>query len=277
MILRREGREKTLNETYVKGLFGLDGKRAVVTGASSGIGRGVAVSLANFGAKVALLGRNPEGLKETERLVKEAGGVSESCIVDVSDQAAVDRFYDEYFEKHGGVDILVANAGVNIRGEYSDTTMAEVDTLFNTNFKGVLYQVLRAGEAMKKQRSGNIVIMSSINGISAMPNLAIYSSVKYALEGLTRAVAGSLAEYGVRVNSCAPGVVLTAINEKIYAVEENLTKKMEAIPMRKIGYPKDIGDTVAAMVSDAFGFMTGATVLVDGGEHLRAKQPQAKK
>ena len=77
MILRREGREKTLNETYVKGLFGLDGKRAVVTGASSGIGRGVAVSLANFGAEVALLGRNPEGLRETERLVKEAGGVSE--------------------------------------------------------------------------------------------------------------------------------------------------------------------------------------------------------
>ncbi len=264
-----------MNEIYVKELFSLDGKRAVITGASSGIGRGVAVSLANFGAKVALLGRNQKGLDETARLVQEAGGVSESYIVDVSDKAAVDRFYDAYLARHGGVDILVANAGVNIRGEFQETTMEEVDTLINTNFKGVLYHVIRAGEAMKEQRSGNIVIMSSVNGISAMPNLAIYSSVKYGLEGLTRAVAGSLAEYGVRVNSCAPGVVLTAINENIYAVEENLRKKMEAIPMKKIGYPKDIGDTVAAMVSDAFGLMTGTTVLVDGGEHLRAKQPQS--
>lgn len=266
-----------MNEAYVKNLFSLDGKRAVITGASSGIGRGTALSLANFGADVALIGRNPEGLKETARLVAEAGGASESYIVDVSNKEEVDAFYDEYLKKHGGIDILVANAGVNIRGEFMDTTMAEVDTLINTNFKGVLYHVLRAGESMKKQRSGNIVIMSSINGVSAMPNLAIYSSVKYALEGLTRAVAGSLAEFGVRVNSCAPGVVLTAINENIYAVRENLDKKMESIPMHKIGYPKDIGDVVAAMVSDAFGFMTGTTVLVDGGEHLRAKQPQKQK
>lgn len=263
-----------MNEKYVNSLFSLDGKKAIVTGASSGIGRGVAVSLANFGAEVALLGRNMKGLQETADQIAAVGGISESYRVDVSKKEEVDSFYDTYYEKHGGVDILVANAGVNIRGEYMETTMAEVDTLLNTNFKGVLYNVLRAGEKMKERRTGNIVIMSSINGISAMPNLAIYSSVKYALEGLTRAVAGSLAEFGVRVNSCAPGVVLTAINENIYAVPENLEKKMEAIPMRKIGYPKDIGDTVAAMVSDAFGFMTGTTVLVDGGEHLRAKQPQ---
>lgn len=263
-----------MNEKYVNSLFSLDGKKAIVTGASSGIGRGVAISLANFGAEVALLGRNTKGLQETADQIAAAGGISESYRVDVSKKEEVDAFYDAYFEKYEGVDILVANAGVNIRGEYMETTMEEVDILLNTNFKGVLYNVLRAGEKMKERCTGNIVIMSSINGISAMPNLAIYSSVKYALEGLTRAVAGSLAEFGVRVNSCAPGVVLTAINENIYAVQENLEKKMEAIPMRKIGYPKDIGDTVAAMVSDAFGFMTGTTVLVDGGEHLRAKQPQ---
>lgn len=266
-----------MNESYVKNLFSLDGKKAVVTGASSGIGRGAAVSLANFGAEVALIGRNEKGLEETSKMVEESGGKSQSYIVDVSRKDEVDAFYDTYFEKNGGIDILVANAGVNIRGEYMETTMAEVDTLINTNFKGVLYNVLRAGESMKKQRSGNIIIMSSINGISAMPNLAIYSSVKYALEGLTRAVAGSLAEFGVRVNSCAPGVVLTAINENIYSVQENLDKKMESIPMRRIGYPKDIGDVVAAMAGDAFSFMTGTTVLVDGGEHLRAKQPQKQK
>lgn len=266
-----------MNETYVKNLFSLDGKKAIVTGASSGIGRGVAVSLANFGAEVALLGRNPEGLEKTAKLIEDAGGTSESYIVDVSKKEDVDAFYDKYLEKHGRVDILVANAGVNIRGEYMETTMEDVDTLINTNFKGVLYNLMRAGECMKENRSGNIVIMSSVNGVSAMPNLAIYSSVKYALEGLTRAAAGSLAEYGIRVNSCAPGVVLTAINENIYAVQENLEKKLKSIPMRKIGYPKDIGDVVASMVSDAFGFMTGTTVLVDGGELLRAKQPQKQK
>ena len=152
--------------------------------------------------------------------------------------------------------------------------MEQVDTLINTNYKGVLYGVMRAGRIMRDQRCGNIVIMSSINGVSAMPNLAVYSSIKYALEGITRALAGSLAEYGVRVNSCAPGVILTKINENIYSIKDNLEKKLESIPMRKIGYPEDIGDVVATMVSDAYRFMTGTTILVDGGEHLRAKQPQ---
>lgn len=263
-----------MNESYVRKLFSLDNQTAVVTGASSGIGRGVAVSLANFGAQVALLGRNQKGLDVTAAEIAAAGGKSESYLVDVTKEEEVDKFFKEYHHNHGRVDIFVANAGINIRGELLDTTMEQVDTLINTNYKGVLYGVMRAGRIMRDQRCGNIVIMSSINGVSAMPNLAVYSSIKYALEGITRALAGSLAEYGVRVNSCAPGVILTKINENIYSLKDNLEKKLESIPMRKIGYPEDIGDVVATMVSDAYRFMTGTTILVDGGEHLRAKQPQ---
>ncbi len=266
-----------MKETYITSLLSLEGRRAVVTGASSGIGRGIALSLARFGAEVALLGRRQEGLDETAARIREDGGKCTSHIVDISVEEEVERFFENYEQTHGSLDIFIANAGQNVRRELLETTTEEMDGLINTNYKGTIYGLIRAGKIMKRQRSGNIVVISSVNGISAMPNLAVYSSVKYALEGITRALAASLAEYGVRVNSCAPGVVLSAINENIYAVKENLDKKLEAIPMRKIGMPKDIGDVVACMVSDAFGFMTGTTILVDGGELLRAKQPQKLK
>lgn len=264
-----------MNEAYLRELFSLDGQKAVVTGASSGIGRGIALSLANFGAEVALLGRNREGLELTASQIAEIGGKSESHIVDVAREGEVDDFFRAYHRQHGRVDIFVANAGLNVRAELLDTTMSEIDALIDTNYKGALYGLIRAGNIMREQKSGNIVIISSVNGISAMPNLAVYSSMKYALEGITRALASSLAEYGVRVNSCAPGVVLTKINEAIYADQENLDAKLRSIPLGKIGAPRDIGDVVATMVSDAYRFMTGTTVLVDGGELLRAKQRQS--
>lgn len=127
---------------------------------------------------------------------------------------------------------------------------------------------------MEAQKGGNIVVISSINGISAMPNLAVYSSVKYALEGITRSLAASLGPSGVRVNSCAPGVILTRINENVYDKEENREAKLANIPLRRLGEPREIGDVVACMVSDAFSFMTGTTVLVDGGELIRGMQKQ---
>lgn len=263
-----------MNEAYIMNLMSLEHRNAVVTGASSGIGRGIAISLAQFGARVALLGRRQEGLDETATAIRSAGGECSTHIVDISEEEQVRRFFGEYKDTHDTLDIFIANAGHNVRRELLDTTMEELNGLINTNYKGTIYGLMCAGNIMKAQGSGNIVVISSVNGVSAMPNLAVYSSLKYALEGIVRALAASLAEYGVRVNSCAPGVILSAINEEIYSNKENLEKKLESIPMGRIGYPKDIGDVVACMVSDAYGFMTGTTVLVDGGELLRAKQPQ---
>ncbi|MCI8660768.1 MAG: SDR family oxidoreductase [Lachnospiraceae bacterium] len=263
-----------MNLDYVKEVFSLEGRQAVVTGASSGIGRGIAVSLANLGAHVALLGRNQEGLDETERQIREKGGSCESYQVDITVEDQVEEFFQKHQDLHGQMDIFVANAGINYRAELLETEMEAVDRIINTDFKGTLYGVIRAGRIMKKQKSGNIVVITSINGISAMGNLAVYSSIKYAQEGLVKALASSLGPYGVRVNSCAPGVILSNMNRNVYGEEENLKAKLKSIPLGRIGQPRDIGDVVACMVSDGFRFMTGTTVLVDGGELMRGMQKQ---
>lgn len=263
-----------MNIGYLQEIFALNGQKAVVTGASSGIGRAIAVSLANFGAEVALLGRNQDGLTETALQIRETGGKCTTHVVDISKEKQVEEFFYAYEAGGNEIDIFIANAGLNVRAELLDTNMEDVDRLIDTNYKGTLYGVIRAGKKMKKQRKGNIVIISSINGISAMGNLAVYSSLKYALEGITRSLAASLGEYGVRVNSCAPGVVLTGINREIYSQKEILEAKLREIPLRRLGKPKDIGDIVACMVSNAFGYMTGTTILADGGELLRGMQKQ---
>lgn len=259
---------------YMKSILSLENKRAVVTGGSSGIGRGIALSLAKFGAEVSVLGRNGEELKRTKALVEETGGRCSYYRVEQSDPEEIRRFFQEYHEKNGAPDIYVANAGINIRGELLDTKQEELDRLIDVNYRGCVIGLMEAGKQMKEQKSGSIVVISSVNGISAMPNLAVYSSLKYALEGITRALAASLAPWGIRVNSCAPGVILSRINEKIYADEEKRRAKIENIPLGRLGEPSDIGDAVACMAGGAFGFMTGTTVVIDGGELIRKMQRQ---
>ena len=264
-----------MNEAYLKKLFCLDGKKAVVTGASSGIGRAISFSLANFGAEVYLLGRSLHGLEKTHSQITAAGGSAKTFVVDISNQKEVDAFFERYEKENAGqLDIFVANAGINIRSEAIDAKIEDVDALINTNYKGTLYGLIHAGNMMKEQRSGNIVVITSVNGLSPLINQAVYSSIKFALEGLTRCFAGSLAEYGVRVNSCAPGCVHSAGNEHIFSIKEFRDAKEASIPLGKIGDPEDIGDVIACMVSDAFRFMTGSTILVDGGELMRPKQKQ---
>lgn len=263
-----------MNLSYIEKLFSLDGKKAVVTGASSGIGRAIAISLANFGAEVALLGRSAEGLHATHEIIAQNGGICEDCIVDISDTDAQNHFFESYMKKHGRLDIFIANAGINRRAELPDASLEDMEAMLRTDYIGTLHGMIQAANLMKPQRSGNIVVITSINGLSPLINQAVYSSIKFGLEGAMRCMAGSMAEYGVRVNSCAPGCVHSAGNRHIFCIDEFRRQKEASIPLGKIGDPEDIGDVVATIVSDAYRFMTGATILVDGGELLRPKQKQ---
>ena len=263
-----------MNTAYIEKIFSLDGHKAVVTGASSGIGRAIAISLANFGAEVALLGRSADGLRTTHETIAANGGICEDYIVDISDTDAQGRFFRTYMEKHGQMDIFIANAGINRRAELPDATLEDIHALLKTNYVGTLFGMIQASNIMKHQHSGNIVVITSINGLSPLTNQAVYSSIKFGLEGAMRSMAGSMAEYGVRVNSCAPGCVHSAGNQHIFSIEEFRKSKEANIPLGKIGNPEDIGNVVATMVSDAYCFMTGSTILVDGGELLRPKQKQ---
>ena len=258
-----------MNEAYLKKLFSLDGKKAIVTGASQGIGRAIADSLAAFGAEVVVLGRNKAYLKDVEDSIRAAGGVCKAYEVDVSCQAKMNAFFDEYMAENGRLDIFVNNAAYTVMKHATETTEDEMDGLFATNIKGALFGLSRAAEIMKKQRDGSITIVTSVNALAPLPPQAVYTSTKCALEGLMKCLAADLSEYGIRVNSCAPGAINTNMNAAAFSTQEGIDECARMIPLGRVGESPDIGDVVACMASDAFRYMTGSTVLVDGGVMLR--------
>ncbi|MDR2652194.1 MAG: SDR family oxidoreductase [Prevotellaceae bacterium] len=263
-----------MNVDFLKCMLSLAGCKAVVTGAGSGIGRAAALSLANFGAEVFLLGRRMEKLSKTEEEINKAGAKSKSYGVDISDCNQVEEFFDFFRHEHQHLDVFVANAGQILRADVFDTSEEEFDRINNINFKGTWRCLKHAGEIMRKQRRGNIIVVTSVNGMRPMPNQAIYSSTKFALQGLTLSLAATLAPYGVRVNSCAPGSVITDFNKDIFSVESVRRNRIEEIPLGFIAEPMDIGVIIAFLATDACRFMTGSTVLIDGGESLRKSMKQ---
>lgn len=259
------------NQQYMLHLFDLSGKKAVVTGGSQGIGRAVAVSLAAFGAEVTVLGLNQHLLDETVKIIADMNGICHAENINVTDWERVDAFFTGYVRKNGRLDIFVNNAGYTVHAELADTTREEIDGLLETNVKAGIHCMQLAANIMKPQGCGNIVVITSVNALNSHPGQGMYSVTKFALEGAMKALASTLAEYGIRVNSCAPGVIDTAINAK--ALSDPATVKVinSKIAMHKVGMPEDVGDVVACMVSDACRYMTGATVVVDGGMMLKQK------
>lgn len=260
-----------MNHMYLEQLFSLDGKTAIVTGGSQGIGRGIALALAKLGVDVTVVGRSQTLLEETVAEVRAVGGLCTAAALDVSDREASRAFFDRYIAEHGRLDIFVNNAGFTVRAELADTADEDMDALLSTNLVGALTLLNRAANQMKAQRSGSIVVITSVNGLNPLPGQGMYSVTKFALEGATKALASSLAEYGVRVNSCAPGAIDTAMNAAALADPAAMEATLKKIPMNAVGTPADIGDVVACMVSDACRYMTGATVVVDGGLSLKHK------
>jgi NAD(P)-dependent dehydrogenase (short-subunit alcohol dehydrogenase family) len=257
---------------YIKRIFCLDGKKAIVTGGNSGIGRGIAKSLANLGAEVTIVGRDPASIETTSAELADLGARSRGFQVDLTKKDEIDRFFDTYYAENGGkLDILIANAGISVRKRALETSGEEMDRLFATNLKGTLFCCQRAAEAMKEQNGGSIVITSSVNALYPLPPQAVYTSTKIAQEALMQCLAVDLAPYGIRVNTVAPGIIVSNLgrDNPLPRKREGDWKKNPHLPLGRIGEPEDIGDVVACMVTDAFRYQTGSTVLVDGGLRLR--------
>lgn len=265
-----------MNNDYVKKLFNLDGRYAVVTGAGSGIGQATAIALAQFGAEVIIIGRTKSKLEDTKSIVEKQGGICHIEVMDISDTDAQNEFFSNYTTKYGSLDIFIANAGINIRAELPDVELEDMKKILSIDYVGTLFGLICASNIMKKQHSGNIVVITSVNGLNPLPNQSIYSSIKAALESASKSLASSMAEYGVRVNSIAPGCVYSDGNKHIFCHDEFRKAKESSIPLGFIGAPEDIGNVVAMIAGDACRFMTGATILVDGGEFIRPKQKQPK-
>lgn len=242
----------------------LTDKIAVVTGASRGIGREIAKTLAAQGATVVVnyngsAARAEEAVKEIEA----AGGKAEAVQCNVSDFAAAAEFMDYVVKKYGRVDILVNNAGITRDNLLMKMSEEDFDAVINTNLKGAFNCIKHISRQMLKQRSGRIVSIASVSGVVGNAGQANYSASKAGIIGLTKSVARELASRGITANAVAPGFIVTEMTDVLpEAVKESATEK---IPMKKFGTTADVANTVAFLASDEAGYITGQVLCVDGG------------
>jgi 3-oxoacyl-[acyl-carrier protein] reductase len=236
---------------------------ALVTGASRGLGKAIALALAAEGASVAAVARSEDALKDTIDAVRAAGGTAEPFAVDVADSAAVDAAIEKIAARFGKIDILVNNAGVTRDGLLARMTTEAWDTVINTNLKGAFHLTRPVGRIMVKQRSGRIINISSVIGLMGNAGQANYAASKAGLIGFSKSVAREFASRGITCNVVCPGFIETDMTKDL---SDDLKKKLlERIPLQRLGQPADIAGVVAFLCSPAASYITGQIVTVDGG------------
>lgn len=247
------------------------GKTAIVTGATSGIGRATAEAFGRAGAAVVLVGRNQQALEDVTAVVSAAGTRVASCRADVRDREAADRIIAAALELSGAVDVLVNAAGVIASGTLEATTDDVWDSMLAVNVTGP-FRLMRAAAPHLKPRGGSIVNVSSVNGLRSFPGVLAYCVSKAAVDHLTRCAAIELAPLGVRVNAVNPGVTVTNLHRRSGMDETQyaafLERSKQTHPLGRPGRPEDVAELILFLASDAASWMTGETIPVDGGRHL---------
>jgi len=244
----------------------LKGRVAIVTGASRGIGRAIAIGLAREGAKVVV--NYVSKAADAEEVVSEiraAGGDAVAVQANVGDLAQHDRLVAAARERFGRIDILVNNAAMTRREPFLDATAAAWDETMAVNLKGVYFLSQAVARVMTAQRSGKIINISSVHDVRAMPNNSIYNITKAGLVMLTKSLALELADKGIQVNCVSPGAILTDETRDRLADAAYRDKVLAKIPSRRIGEPEDVVGAVLLLASPESDYITGATLYVDGG------------
>ena len=242
-----------------------EGKAALVTGASRGIGRAIAVDLAKHGAAVALVGRDRAALEETAAACSAARAGAQTHVMtgDAADQSAVEGFVSEALARLGRVDFAVGNAGQSIDALLLRLKPDVLEQMLSVNLKSAFYLCGAVARPMMKQRSGSIVLMASIVGITGNAGQAAYAASKAGLLGLTKSLAKELGSRNIRVNAVAPGLIETAMTEKMPDQAREYLLKQAALG--RPGKPEDVSGVVTFLCSEAAGYITGQTLVVDGG------------
>ncbi|MCW5624594.1 MAG: SDR family oxidoreductase [Burkholderiales bacterium] len=243
----------------------LQGKVAVITGGSRGIGRATAVAMAGAGAKVALLGRDTAKLAESLEAVKKAGGEAITIVCDMKDEAQVRKAADEVKQRFGAVHILVNNAGTAIRKNVIDFTLDEWRNLTDTNITGVFLACKYFVPHMKGQGYGRIINLTSIMAHISSTGRGVYSATKHAVAGLTKALALELADDKITCVAISPGFIATDLTAPLRADAAKNDALMAQTPMKRWGTPDEIASLALYICSDGAAFMTGNDVLMDGG------------
>jgi 3-oxoacyl-[acyl-carrier protein] reductase len=242
----------------------LKGRSAVVTGGSKGIGKGIARVLAQAGARVAIVSRHAD---QAEAAAREIGHGAFGLAGDVTALASMDKVMKAVADRNGGLDVLCANAGIFPPARLEEMTSAQWDEVMDTNLKGTFHAVKAAVPYLKTSDQGRIVLTSSITGpVTGFPGWTHYGATKAGQLGFMRTACLELARYGITVNAVLPGNILT---EGLIGMGEDYQKTMAAsIPLKKLGTVEDIGHAALYFASKEAGYVTGQTIIVDGGQIL---------
>lgn len=243
----------------------LQDKIAVVTGGGRGIGRGISKRFAHEGACVVLAQRDPESGERTRREIEEAGGHALFVQTDVAQREQVDRLIDRTLEHFGGLDIMINNAGITrVTGHILELPQETWDRIIAVNQTAVFMCAQAAARVMARASGGNIINISSVNGFVPQPGCCAYGAAKGALETMTKSMAADLAPYHIRVNCIAPGPI------QVDGPEEAAPEPIDMALLGHFGLPKEIAAAAAFMVSQEGSYITGQTLLVDGGTLVNA-------
>ncbi len=241
--------------------FGLAGRVCIVTGAAQGIGEACIRRFAHEDAKLVIADIDDV---RGAALARELGGLYVRC--DVGDKVQVDALVAQVMAAHDRIDVLVNNAGIFKTADFLDVTEADFDAVLRVNLKGSFLVGQAVAREMAKAGKGSIVNMSSVNAVLTIPTIASYNVSKGGINQLTRVMALALADMGVRVNAVAPGTIATELAAKaVLTSDEAKARIMSRTPMKRLGEPSEIADTVAYLASDAASYITGEIVVVDGG------------
>jgi len=242
-------------------------KVAIITGGSSGIGRATAVALAKEGARVVIAAHRAKESEETLQLVKEAGGDGIFIKTDVGREDEVKQLVELTVGKFGRLDYAFNNAGIEATTKsFVDETPSIFDKVMSINVKGVWLSMKYEIPQMLKIGGGAIVNMSSIAGVIGFPQMPIYVASKHAVLGLTKSAALEYAKSGIRINAVAPGLIETDMLERAVDANSQLRKQFDAVtPMGHIGKPEEIANAVVWLLSNKASFVTGHTLIIDGG------------
>ncbi len=258
-------RKMPMDRDFQMPSFRLDGRVALVTGASRGLGLGMAQALAHAGADLAIASRTAGDLAEAEDMIRAVGSRTLNLPTDVGDVEAVRGMIGRTVDHFGRLDILVNAAGINFRRPFDTFTPEDWDTLMAVNLKGAFFACQEAAPVMRRQGKGKIINVGSIAFEISVPNIALYAISKGGMRQMTRALAIELARDNINVNAIAPGRFWTRMTDAFFSVPELYESAVGVIPMGRPGTPSDLAGTTVLLASDGSDYITGQTIFVDGG------------
>lgn len=249
-------------------VYDLTGKVALVTGATSGLGRRFALILAKAGAKVAITGRRADRLDTLKSEIESLGADAAAIALDVTDTASIAACMTEAEATLGPLNILINNAGMNVQALPADITPEDYDAMFDTNVRGAFFMAQAAGKSMMGcGQGGRIVNIASIGAHSVLPGLTIYCMTKAAIAMMTQSLAREWARHHINVNAMCPGFIETELNSDWFQSEGG-RKQIKAWPRRRLGMEEDLDGTLLLLASDHGRFITGSLFTIDDGQSL---------